>query len=272
MPRVRSITRAEYERYLNAFLTEGYKLKRVSELLGVSFHSAKLAWEIGWVDFAEWAIPIKTAYAERTNQGVDAASVDRDRPAEENSAPTAVPLKPAVQALQVQVMSKAEIRHMLDSAIAKVQADVAEALLREQQAVEVARNNVAGLLLSVDKMIAFTRPLVDSMMGKLAVMAADTSVDPKRVLDLISRIAKVNKMAIEQAEKVLSMQRLLAGQPQTITESRSTPTAPQAEAAASDRDRLASMLEQAQRRQALMAVTEPVVGEASVDDAPAVDG
>lgn len=271
MGRPRSITPVEYQRYVDAFLAVGNHPKKAAALLGVAYNTAKLGWEAGWLASGEWARPIKEVYAERTKQGVDAASVDREGQDRENSAPVEVPVKPAVQALQVHVMSSVEIRRMLDAAIAKVQADVAEALLREQQAIEVARNNVAGLLLSVDKLIAFTRPLIDAMMAKLQVMAADTSVQPKQVLDLLMRIAKVNKLAIEQADKVLSMQRLLAGQPQAITEHRSTPV-PQQLAAEGDRERLASMLEQAQRRQALTAITEPTVGEASVDDAPVVDG
>lgn len=263
--RRRTITRAEYERYVNAFLQEGPKWSRIAEVLGVAYTSAKLAWEVGWVEYAEWARPIKEVYAEHNKTAVDAASVDRVGPPEENPAPATN--KPApILAQQVQVMSKAEIRLMLDSAIAKVQADVAEALLREQQAVEIARNNVAGLLLSVDKLIAFIRPMVDAMMQRLQLMALDTQVDPEKVLALIARIAKINKMAIEQADTVLSMQRLLAGQPQSITESRTTPTTPQQESAKSDRERLENMLADVERRRARMALPEVQVGEASSDD------
>lgn len=269
MPRTRTITRAEYERYVNAFLEEGPKWSRIAEVLGVAYTSAKLAWEVGWVDHAEWARPIKEVIAERDKIALDAASVDRVHTDEENSAPTAVPLKPAIQALAVRTMTQGEIRQMLDTAIATVQADVAEALLREKQAIAIARNNVEGLLLSVDKLIAYIRPMVDAMMGRLQLMALDTQVDPEKVLALIARIAKINKMAIEQADTVLSMQRLLAGQPQSITENRSTPASPQLESAKDDRERLNNMLEDARRRQAHTLTAEPQVGEASADEEPA---
>ena len=266
MGRPRSVTPAEYQRYVDAYLIEGHHPKRVAEIVGCAYNTAKLAWEIGWLDCADWAKPIKEVYAAHVKKGIDAASVDREPADEEIPAAPAI-TKPAIKALQVHVMSDIEIRRMLDAAIAKVRADVAEALLREQEAVEVARNNVAGLLLSVDKMIAFTRPLVDSMMTKLAIMATNTDVPVEKVLNLISRIAKINKMAIDQADKVLSMQRLIAGQPQSISETRSTPAAPTSGGGAEgDRERLASMLEQAQRRQALSAISEAPVGEASVDE------
>jgi hypothetical protein len=154
---------------------------------------------------------------------------------------------------------------MLDAAIAKVRADVAEALLEEQQALQVARNNVSGILISVDKMLAYTRPLVEAMMSKIAVMATDTSISPETVLKLIGQIMKVNKGAIEQGAKLLEMQRLLVGAPQSITENRTTEKpAQQGATTDSDRAKLEELLQHAQRRLTAAIDTEQV-GEASAD-------
>lgn len=271
MARPRTITRDEYERYVKAFTEYGPNYSKVAEVLGVAWKSAKLAWESGW-DEEEWAGPIRNIYGTAVKIGEDAASVEREVVAEVIPEPaTHEPdIKPPAKLVRAEPVerrySASEAQLMLDAAIAKIRADVASALLEEQQSLQVARNNVAGILISVDKMLAYVRPLVEAMMSKIAIMASDTSVTPETVLKLIGQIMKVNKGAIEQGAKLLEMQRLLVGAPQSITESRTTEKpAPLSDVAETERARLESMWQNAQRRMIASADTSLLVGESSVD-------
>jgi len=169
----------------------------------------------------------------------------KDEP-EPDTGPPVVPPIP-VPAELVRTTSDAEIARRVDAAIARVREEVAAALVREGELIKVARNNVLGVFVLSDQALAHMRPLMAQMQERIAMQALDMKTSPMTTLRLLERLTRIMASAVTTGAKVMEMQRLLVGMPQSITESRTvekpTPTATGDEA----RRKLAETLAMMQR-------------------------
>jgi phage-related minor tail protein len=91
-------------------------------------------------------------------------------------------------------------------------------------------------------------------------MATDASTDPLKLLEMIDRVTKITKQTVESGAKLMEMQRLMVGMPQSISETRTPdkqPTTP-TEQVAADLDELKARI----KREAL---AEQVESEPEVE-------
>jgi len=244
-----------------------------------SQQTAKKAWFTGWPEH-EWAKPIQPIWEERINgkKPENPAPVDRAPAVEaeftdaeiERAVNPANPdlANPPKTVEHVRMMGVGEVQRMLDNAVLQVKANVAQALQAEQEMIGIARNNLKGILVASDKMLTGLMKLADSVSERLAQMALATNVNPAKVLGYMDRLIKINASAVQAAAKLVEIQRLLVGAPQSITESRTTekPAPPPSEG--SKRDELERMLEEAKRRALAAVAHADPVGEQSTEEEP----
>ncbi len=277
------ITKERYEHFVNVFLAEGPNWNRVCRAMDCSQQTAKKAWSFGWPGI-DWAIPIQIVYERRVNgkndenpasvegeksTGTVFADADVERAVNPDDPNLAEPPKTVEL---VRMMGEREVRQMLDTAVMQVRANMAQALGAEQEMIGVARNNLKGILVVSDKLLAGLQPLVDAVSAKLTTMALATDVNPVKVLGYIDRLIKIQAATVTAASKLIEMQRLIVGAPQSITESRSVEKpAPTTGEAATDRAKLETLLEEAKRRALAAALPSEQVGEASVDTDDSTD-
>lgn len=243
------LDRQRYEHFVNAFITEGPHFTRVGGLMDCNYETARQIWLKGWPSI-EWARPIKDVYAERVTAvklAENPAPAERTQTADgtipAGEAPIAnnATMAPSARVEMVRVMSDSEVNRVVSHAVAQVKADVAKALLAERDMIGVARNNLTGVMVLSDQLLAGLQPLVRTVVERLHTMAADASVNPELILTLIDRVTKISKQAVEASKSLMEQQRLMVGMPQTISESRTVekPAAPSAtpDTAALDADR-----------------------------------
>lgn len=221
----------------------------------------------GWQPTAPWARPIYEVYAERMGgmpEGWQPKKTENPAPTErpptdqtDPAAPGTVfaeiedPARtmPPVKTELIRVMSDSEIQRMLNAAISRVRAGVADALVAEQEMIGLGRNNLKGILVLSDKLLVGLQRLTDTVVERLNIMASDTGTDPKGVLDMIDRVIKINGSTIQAGAKLLEMQRLMVGMPTSIHEQRNTGTAPAEDAPTDDaREELLKRLARARRK------------------------
>jgi hypothetical protein len=237
-----------YQSWINAFLEEGKNFTAVGRRMGTVYQTASRAWHEGWPRTHEWARPISEVYEERKAQrfGVNPASTEQHQTSGNSSAGTGI-ASPPVKAEMVKVYTNSQIQVLLDGAISRVRANVADALMIEQDMIAVARNNLKGILLLSDRLLGGLQRLTQTAVERIAIMATDNSLDPVKLLEMIDRVAKISRTTVESGAKLMEMQRLMVGMPQSITESR-TPDRPAAPAAEQSAEQAAEILDSIKRQ------------------------
>lgn len=276
------MTKEKYAHWINTFIQEGRNFARVGRAMDVSKVTASKAWHEGWPK--QGYGPISVIYDEQVNgkKPENPASAERENTSgtvfavtetEARTIPTTiddvlddVPDAPPINAELVRVMGDTEINRLLETAVMRVRANVAQALLAEQEMIGTARNNLQGILVLSDKLLAGLMPVVDTVVERLHTMASDASVDPKRVLGMIDRVIKINASTVTAGAKLLEMQRLMVGMPQSIHEQRQTaPVAPQDAPTDAAREELIRSLERTKRK--VLAERDPYVpGESKLPE------
>lgn len=278
------VTKSRYEKFVNAFLLEGRTFGKVAIIMGCSEGTARNAWDYGWPAH-KWARPIKVVFEEQAkkarNQAKNPAAVEREKPVgpifEDAEVEAAVNpdepnlINPPQTVELIRVMGESDVDRLLDSAVMQVKANVATALIAEQEMIAVARNNLTGVLLLSDKLLTGLQPLVATVVERLRAMASDASVNPTKILSYIDRVIKINIGAVNAGARLLEMQRLLVGMPQSITESRSVDTPKHtlntdADAARAELEQVLADVER--RTLAAISSGEDLAGEANLPDEP----
>lgn len=117
----------------------------------------------------------------------------------------------------------------------------AKAILQELDILNAARNNAVGLLTTGGSFLKALHDAAPQIKKRLIDLATEK---PERAVSLLGELSKIESETVRSAERLVAVQRVLAGLPGSITEHRVAPSAPPedpAAAAARVRDILAEV-------------------------------
>lgn len=215
-------------------------------MVGINHHTASRAWYQGWPSVNIPPIsklfyektgkappvrkegePVIPLGAETFNGAATEFARDPSPEAPHTSTDTILPpttgeAQPAAPAPEVRivVLDQREIDRRVAAAVGVVKRDIAQALERENQMLKVVRSNAVGLAVSVERILVALQPLLDNMPEQIAMEVASGKMTSLKTLEMLQRLAKAASTVTYVAGAAMQHQRLLAGMPQQITESR----------------------------------------------------
>lgn len=242
------VTQERVEMIIGAFvIAGGPRFTRVAALAGITTQTAIRVWNFGWPSIG--VKPVSQIFYERTggvppapkpdtlvNNGYTVIGSDGAAPgpaAEGTPQPQPTPdhnsaqgSTPPTHSVQVVLLDQKEIDRRVGQAVGVVKRDVAAALEAENQNLKVLRNNTLGLALSVQKALASLQPVLDNLPEMIRIEQVAGKLSVAKVLALVQTVAKAASTVTYVAGASMQHQRLLAGMPQQITESRTGDAGP----------------------------------------------
>jgi len=149
------------------------------------------------------------------------------------------------QLVKVAILNQREIDRLVSEAVTKITADMAAALFKENQMLQLLRNNIVGTGVLAEAALVALKPHVEKIGAQLEIDAASGKLSAEKILSLLQTLTKIQNASVFAAGAAMQHQRLLAGKPQVITETRTGEAEPRTDVAADMASKLSAALARA---------------------------
>jgi hypothetical protein len=150
------------------------------------------------------------------------------------SAPVAPPKGEPQKPISTPPVEPVPARSSPPDPLAAVREAAAKAILDEINILQAARTNAIGLLVTTQGLLKGLHDATPQIRARLISLAAEK---PERAIELLGELAKVEAETVKSTQRIVEVQRVIAGLPSNITEHRIESRAPEAPAAAAARIR-----------------------------------
>lgn len=194
-PGKRKITEEIYEKLLSAFRLHGDNFTLVAQECGVHWHTAKKAWDEGWISQKSkpWAYPIKNVIKEEQARARAALQREKEALVADHRIARQKSLQEAVEA-------------SFD--------DIVQSRAKRGKVIRAARDNSVAALIVSQKLLKAAIPLADRIVADLN----DPTLDVFQKARLLRQVGRFAHDAIEMAQVVEEMEAKALGEPSTILE------------------------------------------------------